>query len=136
MGSMTFRVGPATPILSRLAFALTQIQEVARVESAVKGGRSPAKQKCYSARDAHTLKRLDLVVVYRGQIPSLPRGEAFPRIGTLSRGGGTRMAPLGDEASRSPLQSNPSKPPEWSAATAAVRYPLDMVLYLDPLCRG
>ena len=133
---MSFRVERATTDLWGCAGMATPTSGVTSVEGAVKGGRSPAKQKCYSARDAHTLKRLDLVVVYRGQIPSLPRGEAFPRIGTLSRGGGTRMAPLGDEASRSPLQSNPSKPPEWSAATAAVRYPLDMVLYLDPLCRG
>ena len=52
----------------------------ARVDGAVKGGRSPAKRTLYSVRNANTLKGLGLVAASRGQLPSPSGGEDFPAL--------------------------------------------------------
>jgi hypothetical protein len=59
----------------------TRSRIAARVDGAVKGGRSPAKRTLYCVRKANTLKGLGLVAASRGQLPSPSGGEDLPARG-------------------------------------------------------
>ncbi len=103
--------------LDRHRCRATPSRIAARVDGAVKGGRSPAKRTLYCVRNANTLKGLGLVAASRGQLPSPSGGEDFPALGA-GLGVGRPKGSAG--GTRAPFHTKRTKPEVCSPAVKAL----------------
>jgi hypothetical protein len=82
--------------LDRHRCRATPSRIAARVDGAVKGGRSPAKRTLYCVRNANTLNGLGLVAASRGPAPEPVRRRGLPRPRGGVRGGAPEGLSWGD----------------------------------------
>jgi len=99
--------------LDRHRCRATPSRIAARVDGAVKGGRSPAKRTLYCVRNANTLKGLGLVAASRGQLPSPSGGEDFPALGAGLGVGRPKGSAGGTRAPFHTKRTKPGKPTDY-----------------------
>jgi hypothetical protein len=87
LGNMSFRVELAAGRRRQPRCSATGSSDVACVEGAIKGGRSPAKRTLEGVRNANTLRGLGLLALFSGQRPSPSGGKDFTALGGGVRGG-------------------------------------------------